>query len=116
MQEIKVKTHLIITDIHDEYHMKWCGKLQGANSLLRNGLPVFVVVGTRGRSEVNTIDMKLLEHTAKVLTAPRGRSSVSKDTAYVYLKEIDGSERLMGMLVHKNIKTFAPMYDKVGYV
>ena len=38
MQEIMVKTHLIITDIHDEYHMNWCGKIANANPKLENAL------------------------------------------------------------------------------
>ena len=113
MQEVLVKTHLIITDIHNEYHMNWCGKLQGAKPLLKEGLPVFVVVGSKGRTELSTIDMKMLEHTAKALTFPRGRSAVSTDSARIYLKEEDGNELLMGVLTHKNVKTFAPMFDKI---
>lgn len=115
MQEVKVKTHLIITDIHDEYHMNWCGKLQGANPILIDGLPLFVIIGSKGRIELNTIDMKCIERAAKSLTHPKGRSAVSIDTARVYLKEVDGNDLLMGVLTHKNVKTFAPMYDKVGY-
>ena len=46
MQEIMVKTHLIITDIHEEYHMKWCGKLFDAKPALnKDGMPVFAIVG-----------------------------------------------------------------------
>ena len=116
MQEVSVKTHLIITDIHDEYDMNWCGKLSGAKPLLKDGLPVFVIIGAKGRIEMNTIDMKRIERAAKSLTYPKGKSSVSVDTARVYLKEVDGNELLMGVMTHKNIKTFAPMYDKVGYV
>ena len=115
MQEVMVKTHLIITDIHDEYHMNWCGKLQGANPVLIDGLPLFVIIGSKGRVELNTIDMKRIERAAKSLTYPKGRSAVSIDTARVYLKEVNGNDLLMGVLTHKNVKTFAPMYDKVGY-
>ena len=116
MQEILVKSHLIITDIHNEYHMNWCGKIAEARPLLQNGLPVFVIIGSKGRMELNTIDMKRLEECAKLLTHPKGRSSVSVDTARIYIKEIDGNEMLLGVMTHKNIKTFAPMYDKVGYM
>ena len=115
MQEVKVKTHLIITDIHNEYHMNWCGKIVEANPLLENGLPVFAVIGAKGRIELNTIDMKRLEEAAKLLTHPKGKSSVSADTARIYIKEVGGNEMLMGVLTHKNVKTFAPMFDKVGY-
>ena len=116
MQEVSVKTHLIITDIHDEYEMNWCGKIIGANPLLKDGLPVFAVIGSKGRTELNTIDMNRIERAAKSLTRASGKSSVSIDTARVYLKEVDGTETLMGVLTHKNIKTFAPMFDKVGYI
>ena len=115
MEEISIKTHLIITDIHDEYHMNWCGKIANAKPQLKNGLPIFVIIGTRGRIELNTIDIVQLENTAKLLTHPKGRSAISKDTSRVYIKEVDGNEMLLGVLTHKNVKTFSPMYDKVGY-
>ena len=116
MEEISIKTHLIITDIHDEYHMNWCGKIMDAKPLLQDGLPLFIIIGTKGRMELNTIDMKRLEDGAKLLTYPKGRSAVSVDTSRIYLKEIDGNEMLMGVMTHKNIKTFAPMHDKVGFM
>ena len=115
MEEISIKTHLIITDIHDEYHMNWCGKIANARPQLKNGLPIFVIIGTRGRIELNTIDIAQLENTAKLLTHPKGHSAISKDTSRVYIKEVDGNEMLLGVLTHKNVKTFSPMYDKVGY-
>lgn len=116
MEEIALKTHLIITDIHDEYHMNWCGKIAEANPLLINGLPLIVIIGARGRIELNTIDMKWIEHNAKILTRPKGRSAVSVDTSRIYIKEIDGNEMLLGVMTHKNIKIFAPMHDKVGFI
>ena len=115
MGEVMVKTHLIITDIHDEYYMNWCGKIMDAKPLLQNGLPIFVIIGSRGRIELNTIDMARIEHNAKLLTHPKGRSAVSIDTSRIYIKEIDGSEMLLGVMTHKNIKSFAPMFDKVGF-
>ena len=30
MEEVLVKTHLIVTDIHDEYNIKWCGRILDA--------------------------------------------------------------------------------------
>ena len=116
MEQVSIKTHLIITDIHNEYHMNWCGKIVEAKPLLENGLPIFVIKGTRGRMEINTIDMKRLERAAKLLTQPKGRSAVTSDTARIYIKEENGNEMLLGVLTHKNIKTFAPMYDKVGFI
>ena len=116
MQEVLVKTHLIITDIHDEYHMNWCGKIANAKPLLKDVKPVFVIIGSKGRTELNTIDMKQLERSAKLLTHPKGRSAVSIDTSRIYIKEVDGNEMLLGVLTHKNVKSFAPMFDKVNYM
>ena len=116
MEEISVKTHLIITDIHDEYHMNWCGKIANAKPYLKNGLPLFIIIGTGGRLELNTIDMKHLERSAKLLTRPKGRSAVNKDIARIYIREVDGNDLLLGVLTHKNIKTFAPMHDKIGFI
>lgn len=116
MQEISVKTHLIITDIHDEYHMNWCGKIIDANPKIENGKPVFAIIGSKGRIELNTINMKDLERAAKALTRPKGRSAVTTDTSRIYIKEVDGNEKLLGILTHKNVKSFAPMFDKVGYI
>ena len=116
MEEISIKTHLIITNIHDEYHMNWCGKIMDAKPLLQNGLPIFVIIGSRGRIELNTIDMARIEHSAKLLTYPKGRSAVSIDTSRIYIKEVDGNDFLLGVMIHKNIKTFAPMHDKIGFI
>lgn len=116
MEEILIKTHLIITDIHDEYHMNWCGKIAEAKPLLKDGLPIFVIIGSKGRLELNTIDMNRLEEAAKLMTRPKGRSAVSVDSSRIYIKEVDGNELLLGVMTHKNIKTFAPMHDKVGYL
>ena len=113
MEEVMVKTHFIITDIHDEYHMNWCGKIADAKPVLVEDLPIFVIIGAGGRLELNTINMKYIEQSAKLLTRPRGRSAVTTDTARIYIKEVDGNEFLLGVLTHKNVKTFSPMHDKV---
>ena len=116
MQEVKLKTHLIITDIHEEYHINWCGRLFDAQPAFNEcGMPTFVIVGSQRRMEVNTTDMIYLEKCAKRLTHPKGRTAITKDTARIYIKEIDGNERLVGVLTHRRIKTFAPMYDSIGY-
>lgn len=116
MQEIKVKTHLIITDIHEEYDMNWCGKLFDAKpSLNENGMPIFVIISSQSRIELSTIDINYLEKCAKKLTFPKGRGAISVDRAYIYIKEVNGNEKLLGILTHKRVKSFAPMYDKVGY-
>lgn len=116
MAEVKLKTHLIVTDVHDEFHMNWCGKFLDTKPAFNDkGLPMFVIVSGRSRLEINTTDMMYLEKCAKRITSPKGRSAVSKDTARIYIKEINGNEKLLGVLTHKRIKTFAPMYDSIGY-
>lgn len=115
MQEVLVKTHLIITDIHEEYDMNWCGKIIDTNPVFVNGKPMFVIISSTSRMELNTIDMKLLEGSAKRMTHPRGRAAVTKDMARIYIKQVDGTEKLLGVLTHKHVKTFAPMFDRVGY-
>ena len=101
MEEISIKTHLIITDIHDEYHMNWCGKIANARPLLKNGLPLFIIIGTKGRLELNTIDMKYLERSAKLLTRPKGRSAITTDTSRIYIREVDGNDMLLGVMIIK---------------
>lgn len=115
MEEVAVKTHLIITDIHEEFHMNWCGKIFDAKPKLQNGLPVFTIIGSRGRIEISTIEMSQLEKCAKSLTYPRGRSAVSKDSSQIYIQEIDGNEKLIVVLTHRHVKSYAPMFDKVGF-
>ena len=115
MEEVLVKTHLIVKDVHDEYHINWCGKILDAKPKFKNGRPIFVIVSGGGRMELNTTDMKKIEKCAKMLTRPKGRSAVSTDTARIFIIEEDDNEMLLGIVMHDRIKTFAPMYDKVGY-
>ena len=109
--EVKLKTHLIITDINDEYSVKWCGKLIDTKPLLKNGLPVFIIVGSCGRIELNTIDIELIERCAKRLSHPRGKAAFTTDSTRIYLQEEDETEKLMGIVLHNRIKKYKPMYD-----
>jgi len=116
MNEVKVKTHLIITDIHEEYHMNWCGKITDTKPQIENGKPKFVIRSrSMGSIEVATTDMVYLEDLAKRMTAPQGREALTSDEANIYIKQLDGSEALLGVLTHDRIKRFAPMYDTVYY-
>lgn len=115
MEEVKLKTHLIITDVHEEYHIEWTGKIAEARPKFKNGKPIFIVIGGNGRVELNTVDMKFIEKTAKLMTAPKGRSGVTTDKAKIFIKEEDGKEKLLGTVTHNHVKTYAPMYDKIGY-
>ena len=116
MQEVMIKTHLIITDVHEEYHMKWCGKILDTNPKFdKNGKPMFAIVGGKGRMEIATTSMIELEKCAKLLTKPKGRQAVTTDTARIFIIEQDDNEKLLGVLTHNHIKSFAPMYDPVGW-
>ena len=116
VEDVKIKTHLIITNLREEYSIKWCGKIVDTNPLFVNNKPVFVVVGDKKRVELNTCDMKQIEDCAKRLTNPKGKAAVTTDTAFIYIKEIDKKETLIGTVRHNHIKTFAPIYDSVGYM
>ena len=112
---MKVKTHLIITDVKDEYDINWCGRLLDSNPLIKDGKPVFVVIGDHHRVELNTVDMRMLERYGKMFTQPHGREAVTQDCSRIYIKEVDGNEKLACMVTHRRIKSFAPMYDEIPY-
>lgn len=115
MGEVAVKTHLIITNIHEEYEINWCARIIDTKPLLRNGKPQFLIISKQGRIELNTLDIKELERNAKILTYPKGRTAVTSDSSYIYIKEIEDKETLIGIVTHKRIKKFAPMYDKFDF-
>lgn len=115
MTEVSIKTHLIITDIHSEYDINWCGKFKDINPLLINDKPVFILISSTKRMELNTWDIKRIEEMGKHITVPKGRGAVSTDKTYVYLKEINNNEKLMCVITHNRVKRYAPMFDKVGY-
>lgn len=115
IEEKMIKTHLIVTDVHEEYEINWCGKILEANPEIKNGKPIFIIVGTKGRVELNTANMNQVEKSAKLLTVPKGRSAITSDISRIYIKEQNGNEKLLGTLTHNHVKTYAQMYDKVGY-
>ena len=113
--ETKVKTHLIITDIHEEFNVNWCGRIMDSKPLLKNNKLIFIIIGGGGRIELNTVNMADLEYWGKCMTDPRGRKAITTDKAYIYLKEVNGNEKLVCIITHNHIKKYAPMYDTVGY-
>ena len=115
MEEVLIKTHLIITDIHSEYDINWCGKIKDTKPKFKNGKPVFVIVGGGKRMELNTTDMKFIEDCAKRCTYPRGRTAVTTDISRIYIVEENDNEKLLGILTHNKVKTFSPMMDAVGW-
>jgi hypothetical protein len=116
MQEVMIKSHLIITNVHDEYDIRWTGKIKDTKPKLKNGKPIFVVAGGGGRMELNTTDMARIEKCAKLVTRPKGRQAVTTDMAKIFIVEENDNEMLLGVLIHNRVKTFAPMYDPVGWV
>ena len=115
IEEKLVKTHLIVTDIHEEYHINWIGKIKDSKPKFTNGKPTFIIIGNKGRMELNTIDINRVEKCAKMMTNPKGRASVTTDTSRIFIKEENGNEKLLGILTHNHVKQYAQMYDKVGY-
>lgn len=71
MQETLIKTHLIVVSTHEEYHMNWCGKIIDTKPKIKNNKPIFTIVSSKGRMEINTADIKKVEDCAKRLTEPK---------------------------------------------
>ena len=116
MQEVKLKTHLIVTDIHEEYTVKWCGKLIDVKPLLKNGLPIFVLSGNQGRLELNTIDIQYIEQCAKKFCRAHGRAAITSDVVDIYILDEDENQKLMGHVFHNHVKQYQQMYDKFEYI
>jgi 2-C-methyl-D-erythritol 4-phosphate cytidylyltransferase len=113
MEEKLVKTHLIVIDIKNDYSIKWVKAIKETRPMFENGRLVFIVVGGKGRMEVNTNDMTRVEKSARAMSYPKGRAVVTSDVVRILLKQEDESEVLMGLLTHNRVKTFAPMFDKI---
>ena len=108
-----MNTRFICIDSQDEYCIKWHKKIIDTNPVFdKNGKLSFAIIGSQSRMEINTLDMNYLEKCAKLLTCPKGRSAISTDKAYIYIKEIDGKETMLGVLTHNRIKTFVPTNSK----
>ena len=112
MQEVMLKTHLIVNNTHEEYYVKWLGSIKNSKPLFKNDLPIFVIIGDGRRIELNTIDIKKIEENAKRLTNPHGRQSFTTDTAYIYIKEENNNEKLIGKVIHNHIKEYRQIYDR----
>lgn len=115
MIETSVLTHLIVTNICNKYYIEWCGKIADTKPKFINGKPLFIIISSESRVELNTTDMIELERRAKLITEPRGRGAVSTDTAHIYIREENGHDKLLGRVIHDRVKTYAPMFDKVWY-
>lgn len=111
MQEVMLKTHLIVTDVHEEYIVDWCGKIADTKPLFKNNMPIFIIISSNSRVELNTIDIKRIEECAKRITNPRGRRAITTDIARIYIKEEDGKEKFIGRVIHNHVKQYQQMYD-----
>lgn len=112
MSEVKLKTHLIVSDIHEEYFVDWCGSIAHTKPRIENGMPIFVIMTSRKRVELNTVNIKRVEECAKKLTEPHGRQAVTTDIAYIYIQENDGGRALIGTVTHNHVKQYQQMFDK----
>lgn len=106
------KPHFVVKDIQDDYRINWCGKIVDANPVIKNNNPIFVLIGSQNRLELNTIDFAYIEKCAKRMTHPKGRQAVTSDSVRIYIKEVSGNEMLLGVLSHTRTKTFMPVYGK----
>ena len=75
--------------------------------------------GVKKDSKTNSV-LKKLSHKNRGMTLESDINSSNEyyrsiDKAYIYIKEVGGHEKLLGVLTHKRVKSFAPMHDKVGY-
>lgn len=113
MHEVKVKTHLIVTDVHEEYFVDWFGSIAEAKPIFKNNMPIFVLISSQTRLELNTIDIHRIEECAKRITRPRGRKSVTTDVTRIFIKEEDGQEKLIGKVIHNHVKQYNQMFDTV---
>lgn len=112
---VEINTHPIVFQTHEEYHINWCGQIKNTHPKLRNGMPIFFVRGGKGCMELNTLDMTHLEETAKCLTYPHGRASITTDEAYIYIEEENSKKTLLGIVTHNHIKEYHQMYDEFEY-
>lgn len=113
MEERLVKTHLIVTDIENDYNIKWIRPIKETRPMFQNNKLIFIVIGGNGRMEINTNDMTRVEKCAKLVSYPKGKTAVTSDIVRILIRQEDESEVLIGQLIHNRVKTFAPMFDKV---
>ena len=112
MSGVMLKTHLIVSDVHEEYCIDWCGSIANAKPVFKNNMPIFILISSEERRELNTIDIKKIEEVAKKITRPRGRQAVTTDITRIYIKEEGGKQKLLGKVTHNHVKEYQQMYDR----
>lgn len=120
MEIVMMKTHLIVTDKWDDFYVEQYPtfpRLKDLNVKLFDGKPCFVITtknGAHGRIEIPTFDYNYIIKQAIKDTMPRGRSAITKDEAYIWVKTADKGEVQIAKIRHVYNKKFAPMYDPVA--
>lgn len=109
---VMLKTHLIVTEQHDNYFIKWYNRLLDCKPDLKDGLLHFAITSSTGRREIATMNMKEVEKIAIKSTYPKGRGALTTDKARIYLREEDGGEKLLGVVTHDHVRKYAPMFDE----
>lgn len=112
---VKINTHPIVVGAHEEYHIEWHGKIIDTHPKMMNNLPIFRIRSHEGMVELNTIDMKVIEHTAQKMTNPCGAGKIVTDRSYIYIVEEDGKEALLGIVTHSHIREYRRMFDDFEY-
>lgn len=108
---VSINTHPIVVGMHEEYDINWCGKIIDTKPKFKNGLPIFDIISHEGSAQLNTVDMELIERTAKKLTNPHGKKAVATDKAWIYIVEENDTRTLLGIVTHNHIKEYRQMYD-----
>ena len=106
-QEVLMKTHLIVTDIQNDYYFKWVGKILNTKPQFKNNKLIFIIVGGNGRMEINTNDMTRVEKCAKMMSLPKGRTAVTSDTVRIYIREVE----IVDDNFHSRFSAFYKHYD-----
>ncbi len=109
---MKEKVNFVCINCNDEYHMNWVDKIVNSNPIFVNNQLSFVIISSQSRLEINTMDLKRVERSAMHITKPKGRSAITTDKARIYIKEVGGKKKLLGILTHNRVKDFVPVKNK----
>ena len=61
-EKMTTTTRFICIDSRDEYSIRWFTKIMDTNPVFnKNGKLSFAIIGSKGRMEINTLDMNYLE-------------------------------------------------------
>ena len=54
-----------------------------------------------------------VEKAAMKFSMPKGKESITSDRSYIYIKEQNNIETLLGIITHYHVRDFALMYDEL---